>query len=157
MKCQRCGNNEATYHYKTNVNGKITEAHLCQDCAAQLGENENVFGQVDKMFEDMIGSFFGRSSGFMPSWSMRPMSFAMPAMVMPYIQIGIDDGTGMNAQGGAHGAAKTEQSKENSNIDPELSRRREINALREQMKQAVDEENFEKAAELRDKIKKIEG
>ena len=34
MKCDRCGKNEATFHYKTNINGRVTEAHLCPDCAA---------------------------------------------------------------------------------------------------------------------------
>jgi protein arginine kinase activator len=40
--------------------------------------------------------------------------------------------------------------------DAELSRRRELNALREQLKIAVEAEEFEKAAELRDKIREFE-
>ena len=37
MKCDRCGKNEATFHYKTNINGRVTEAHLCSDCARAMG------------------------------------------------------------------------------------------------------------------------
>ena len=37
MKCDRCGKNEATFHYKTNINGRVTEAHLCPDCARAMG------------------------------------------------------------------------------------------------------------------------
>ena len=37
MKCQHCGKNEATFYYKSTVNGRTTEAHVCPDCAAQQG------------------------------------------------------------------------------------------------------------------------
>ena len=151
MKCQHCGNREATYHYKSNVNGTITEAHLCSDCAAKLGENENVFSQMDRMFEDMMGGFFGRTPSLMSAMAgWRPMSFAMPAMVMPYFQIGTSSGRTPEAQ------AEAGTQEKSAEVDPELKKRREINMLREQMNQAVSEENFEKAAELRDKIKEIE-
>ena len=41
--------------------------------------------------------------------------------------------------------------------DPEIVKRREINAIRHQMKMAAEAEDFEKAAELRDKIRGMEG
>ena len=28
MKCDRCGKNEATFYYKSNINGRVTETHL---------------------------------------------------------------------------------------------------------------------------------
>ena len=37
MKCQNCGRNEATYYYKSSINGRVTETHLCADCARKLG------------------------------------------------------------------------------------------------------------------------
>ena len=37
MKCENCGNNEVTFVYRSNLNGKITEKHLCADCAAEQG------------------------------------------------------------------------------------------------------------------------
>ena len=40
--------------------------------------------------------------------------------------------------------------------NPELVRRRELNALREEMSLCIKEENFEKAAEIRDKIRSLE-
>ena len=39
MKCDRCGKNEATFHYKTNINGRVTEAQLCPDCARAITQN----------------------------------------------------------------------------------------------------------------------
>ena len=35
MKCQNCGRNEATYYYKSSINGRVTETHLCADCAGR--------------------------------------------------------------------------------------------------------------------------
>ena len=32
MKCEHCGKNEATFYYKSNINGNVTEHHLCGDC-----------------------------------------------------------------------------------------------------------------------------
>ena len=29
MKCQNCGRNEATYYYKSSINGRVTETRLC--------------------------------------------------------------------------------------------------------------------------------
>lgn len=37
MKCQHCNKNEATAYFKQNINGNVTEMHLCEDCAKELG------------------------------------------------------------------------------------------------------------------------
>ena len=37
MKCDRCGKNDATFYYKSNINGRVTETHLCQACARRMG------------------------------------------------------------------------------------------------------------------------
>lgn len=35
MICEKCGKKTATTHVKTIVNGKLTEHHLCAECAAK--------------------------------------------------------------------------------------------------------------------------
>ena len=37
MRCDGCGKNEATFYYKSNINGKVTQIHLCPQCAEELG------------------------------------------------------------------------------------------------------------------------
>ncbi len=37
MICQACGKNTATTHIKTALNGKLTEIYLCPDCAREQG------------------------------------------------------------------------------------------------------------------------
>ena len=36
MKCQHCGKNEATFYYKSNINGAVTEQHLADAVAYAL-------------------------------------------------------------------------------------------------------------------------
>ena len=36
MKCENCGKNEVTFVYRSNINGRTEEHHLCQACAEKL-------------------------------------------------------------------------------------------------------------------------
>lgn len=49
MLCEKCGKQEATYHSTVNLNGVVTESHLCSDCA--IGESK-----LHHMFN--VGNFF---------------------------------------------------------------------------------------------------
>lgn len=149
MKCTNCGKNNASYHYRYNINGNITEAHLCPDCAAKMGENvemdmDKVFNDAFRDFDNMFDGFFG---GFFGRRSLNPFgSFGLPTMMMPRL---------------AFAPAKTEEAEEKpaekrTEVDAELSKRREVNELREQMRAAAEAEDYERAAEIRDKIKEME-
>ena len=66
MLCESCGKHEAEFHYKSNVNGKVTEKHLCSHCAKEQGYS-GVFAQPSGLFgsytgdymSNMISGFFG--------------------------------------------------------------------------------------------------
>ena len=58
MLCQACGKKTATTHVKTIVNGKLTEYHLCPDCAKQKGYN-NLFFRLEHGFGQPVGGLFG--------------------------------------------------------------------------------------------------
>ena len=38
MKCENCGKNEANFVYRSSINGRTEEYHLCQACAEKLEE-----------------------------------------------------------------------------------------------------------------------
>ena len=68
MLCQSCGKKEATFHYTSNENGKVTELHLCHDCAAEKGlldenfKNFNPFAFAEKgetLFGELLGGMLG--------------------------------------------------------------------------------------------------
>lgn len=58
MMCQNCGKNPATTHIKTIVNGKLTEYDLCADCAREKGYT-NFFKEMNFDFGNLLGGFIG--------------------------------------------------------------------------------------------------
>jgi protein arginine kinase activator len=153
MKCEKCGKNVATYHYKSNINGKVTEMHLCPECASKAGIDNRFFGNTDNMFDSMFNGmfngFFGnsRTDWLSPFGGFGGLGLMMPTMLMPKFELYVDDSSKVKDQ---------KEVTEKTDVDPEMAKRRELNALREQMKNAVEAEEFEKAAEIRDKIHNME-
>ena len=62
MKCENCGKNEVTFVYQSNVNGKVTEKHLCSECAEKLGYTQKIAAHSQRMMQNFFGnSIFGNS------------------------------------------------------------------------------------------------
>lgn len=67
MLCEKCGQREATSHFKQTINGKTTVYHVCAQCAEQMGLN-NLFHGFHFNIGDMFGGLLGSvSSGSAPS------------------------------------------------------------------------------------------
>ena len=59
MKCSHCGEREANTYYKRIVNGKKEEMHLCSECAKKLGvmdEFEFKPFSMDSFFGNLLGA-----------------------------------------------------------------------------------------------------
>ena len=158
MKCEKCNNREVTFFYSADINGEKTERHLCTECAREEGYG----GALDfdlhpaGMFESVFGDFFGDS--FAPQHALLsgfdcfggPFRRMMaPRLTIPHVNIVV---------GEANPAAVGEESEMKIPADAgeEVRRRRELDALRQQLDEAVKAENFEKAISLRDQIKERE-
>lgn len=150
MKCEKCNDREATFYYSSNINGEKTERHLCADCAREEG-----FGgaldyrpatMFNSFFDDMFSDFFSPLPSF-GSFGSPFRSIMAPAM--PRLNIVINQ---------PQTAVSQEQSEKRIPTDAgtEVKQRRELEALRQQLESAVKDENFEKAIELRDKIRELE-
>ena len=154
MKCEKCKEKEATFYYSSNINGEKTERHLCADCAREEG-----FGSVmaerpmpgfGGMFDSLFADFFAPPRGLLSAFDMleRPMRRMMTA-ALPQIHIVV-------------GQPETEQpASETEQKIPEdageaVRSRREIAALKHQLQEAVNAENYEKAIQLRDQLKALE-
>ena len=135
MKCDRC-DNEANFFYRAFINGQTAELHLCVDCAQEAGLLQPV--NTGSPFVGFFDSFFGPSFG-----GQRPFS-ALSG----------------NAPGGPVEAGPLPAEKGAENIPADagtaVRRQREQNTLRHQLSVAVQAEDFEKAIELRDKLKALE-
>ena len=47
-KCDNCGREEVNFHDTSNINGKVTEKHLCSECAAKLGYADDMCIDTDR-------------------------------------------------------------------------------------------------------------
>ena len=149
MKCQKCNQNEVNFFYSSSVNGAVTETRLCSDCASGAGYDIINLFDVNSMFEQFM-PVFGRPmfpSGLMPRFA--PMSATpYPQLAMASRGVPAVESSGCNCGNGAANqcANKAEE------IDDKMAQRRELNM---QMRAAVEKEEFEKAAQLRDRIKEL--
>ena len=145
MKCQNCGKSEVNFHFSSNINGCVTEQQLCSECASALGYD------VGKLFE-----FGGLYNGFFPIFGgqnaflkmMIPGDFRIPVMFAPaQIEAAPNAHYRCNCTECASEGRETE-------VDDEMKAKREMIM---QMREAAENEDFEKAAELRDKLKEMDG
>ena len=146
MRCENCGKNEANFIYRSSINGRTEEHHLCQACAEKLGYTRNFFDQRPSLMDSLFGN-----SGFFDS---------MPSLMGRMLEDPFDD---FFAEMPALSAAPARQTQENKRDDlvgkeeqSRFSYLRQLNALKMEMKKAVHQENFERAAELRDQIRQME-
>ena len=131
MRCEHCGRNEATFHYQSTVNGYTEEAHLCQECASALGYREQfAFSLLPSMFGG-FGGFFG-----------EPRLTPVARRTLPLTSVSDEPGGVESLLGEAEGQA--------------LRHERERNSLQVRLKGAVDAEDYEQAARLRDELKQLE-
>lgn len=159
MKCENCGKNEVTFVYQSNINGKVEEKHLCSECAEKLGYTQRIAAHNQRMMQNFFGnSFFG--GGLLDDF-FSPMPSLMSRMNR-FLEDPFDDFfSDMPALGApAQQNQQQEEKKKDNLVEKEeqsrFARMRQLNALRMEMKKAVHQENFERAAELRDQIKALE-
>lgn len=166
MKCQKCGSNNANTHIKTVINGEFIEYDLCSECAKKMGYT-NIFGNMEDEFSSLLGSFFGNAipartqaarcefcgSTYSDITKSGHVGCAkcyevFGDLLMPSIRR-IHGNT-------THCGKNSELYKDNSKKSPELTKEEKIKQLKAELDKAVAEQNFEHAAELRDKIKETE-
>ena len=144
MKCDRCGKNEATFYYKSNINGRVTETHLCPNCARAMGYTGSLQSRMGSWFDDdwfdrpfrMLEPFFGGFGDRMLTEFPRPVNVLEQAQTADPEDTGKDDLL-------PHDEAMS------------LALERKRNALETQLRNAVAEERYEDAARLRDELKSL--
>lgn len=171
MKCQKCGKNPADTHIKRVINGEFEEYALCSNCAKELGYTNvfDGFGGFQDSFNSLLGSFF---SNALPA---RSQATRCEVCNTSYADI---TRTGMMGCGncytifadqlmptirGIHGNI-THCGKHSVFADREKTqpvkkvetKENVIENLKAQLKVAIENQEFEKAAELRDKIREME-
>lgn len=151
MKCEVCKKNDAQFYYKETINGKTTEKHLCAECAHKQG--------LDKVFDKQMNSMFTSFGKMMDSFLLPDVDFFGFGR-LPSIGEMFEPLLGLEGHEEKPEEAKAEEPVETVSPEDEaekaIAQRRELNTLRRKMYEAVENEDFEQAIELRDKIRAIE-
>lgn len=153
MLCSKCNKNTATVHYQEIINGEKTEYDLCQECANKM--KLPVFGTFNldplwltpKLFQETKVSCprcgltlreFSEEGKFGCQECYQAFSDQVPSLLKRIHGHSRHIGKIPKRGGGA------------------LRIKTQLQSLRNQMNQAVQEQNFEQAAKLRDEIKRLE-
>lgn len=172
MLCQNCKKNEATTHIKRVVNGEATENHLCHNCAQTLGFDD-FFDDFSLNMPGLFSSFFGDSMFALGESRLDRCKKCGCCFddIIKSGKVGCADcytkfyqkllPSIQRIHGKAVHAGKTPVLHETIDTKKEIAKEKtneeKISELNTQMKKAIEEQNFEQAAVLRDEIKKLKG
>lgn len=165
MLCQECRQNEATIHIVKNVNGKQSELNLCESCARKKDELDFSFEpqfSLHKLFSSMLNQgLYGKREEMLtddkkcPSCSLTFAQFGQVGRLgcsdcVPAFEDKLKPLLKRIHGGSIHTGKVPEKARERVNI------LRELDQLKDELQAKVQNEEFEKAALLRDRIKEIE-
>ncbi len=159
MLCEKCKKNSATIYYQQIINGEKKEYHLCDECAVKMKSGVS----FDTMFKGILDSFIN-----MENTPYTKHGYLCPTCKMSFDEfkksgkVGCEDcytafknnlvPVLKNIQGSVYHSGKIPKK-----AGAELYVKREIENLKSELKRAVEKEEYEQAAKLRDKIKSLEG
>lgn len=163
MKCQSCGKKEATVRYFEDINGAKQELHFCSECAKKYGfEN----------FSDMFSPIFTSIPNFFIEDTKEDRCEKCGYTFENYLKTGFfgcpncyeafnDNLDSLFMK--LHGKTRHVESGNNKKIGEskktvkkKLTKEEEIAILKGKLADLVKNEEYEKAAVLRDKIKEME-
>lgn len=148
MLCTKCGKYEATTHYKSIINGKVTKEYLCPKCAKEIDMTSfyfpNIFSSLidsgvkeynvkrcsccGSSFEDIKATGFAGCSECYSTFKQE---------ISPSLNL-------------MHGHTK------HINVNLENKATSLLQTKKQELQKAILEERFEDAAKLRDEIKDME-
>ncbi len=179
MLCERCKKNEASVFYRESVNGKQKSLSLCSECAdkarksgelddefmnggfMETGFFEDPFFGTDKLFGSLFGTHAlpGKTSEKVKKCSLCGSTFndlvnagkaGCPECYKTFAEelnptISRIHGTTSHVGGAPSTFKKSREQKE------------KIKSLEAELKAAVKDENYERAAEIRDELRELRG
>lgn len=167
MLCQECGKRPSSLHFTKIVNGEKTEFHICEACAREKGEipgSPNGFS-IHSLLSGILDldSMVGKGiSDIKPQESIRCSNCGMT-----YTQFSKIGRFGCSNCYSAfsnhlnplikriHGNV-THSGKIPKRSGGKIQKKRQLDQLRLDLQMAISSEEFEKAAQIRDRIRELE-
>lgn len=171
MKCQNCGKNNADTHIKRVINGAYEEHHLCAECAKKLGYSNMFSGFADEWnntFNSLLGGFFSNALPVRSQATRCDTCGSSFADITDTGSVGCADCYdlfedqlmptirrihGNTSHVGKSGVTVKNPISEKAEEEPDKHAVNTLEELKAQLQTAIENQEFEKAAELRDKIK----
>ena len=163
MVCQVCGKNPATVHYTEIHHNKMAEVHVCAACAEERGVKKDAKqGKLD--ITDLLA---GMVDGMTRNDEERVGAVQCPRCGMKYSQFKETGRLGCAACYTAfqfqlrpllrriHGDTR-HRGKTPTRDGEGATRSRQIHRLHDELQRAVEREEFEHAASIRDQIRQLE-
>ena len=160
MLCEACKQAQATVHLTEIVNDQMTELHLCEQCANQKGAQvESHFGLADLLSE-------------LADFSKQPEAEETPVKICPSCGMTYEDFRKVGRLGCAscyttfkrslgsllkriHGSP-IHLGKSPARLVKPAAAKTELAELKRKLGKAIEKEEFEEAARLRDQIRRME-
>lgn len=167
MLCQECGKKPATVHYTKIVNNQKTEYHMCEQCAREKGELDLSFG-FDPGFS-IHNLLAGLLDMDVPGGTLQSPSSQIakcPTCGLSYSEFSRSGRLGCSDCYDAFTGQlepllrRIQGSTSHTGKVPErtggiVKLDQEVRKLTQELQAAVDAEEFEQAASLRDRIREI--
>lgn len=175
MLCQNCNENEATVRYTEIINGEKREVMLCDKCSRELGignMNFNMPIDFSSFFGDLLEEY--EDNNFMPLLTTNKQLKCNNCNMtfdefMEQGKFGCEecydafspkiDSILKRIQGSNRYAGRKLVSNSEHKIKFEEKPKKketEKEKLQRELKEAIEKENYEEAAKIRDKIKELE-
>jgi protein arginine kinase activator len=160
MVCQICNKNPATVHFTEIQDNRSSELHVCQTCAQEKGLappsglqkfsfSQLLAGMVDEMAtgeEEKVGPVQCPRCGLHYTSFKETGRLGCPACYATFqakLRPLLRRIHGSTRHTGKHPATESES----------VARTRQVQRLQDELQRAIDKEDFERAAELRDLIR----
>jgi protein arginine kinase activator len=160
MLCQRCKKRSATVHLTEIVNSEKREKHLCEKCAADEGVTMKQHVPLNELLSNFLVSQAGAqevADAVCPNCGMTFAEYRSHGLLgCPNDYDVFAEALGPMIEraheGGTHHTGKSPGSESRGAAD----RQREIMRIRRELEAAVEREDYEEAARLRDRLRELE-
>jgi protein arginine kinase activator len=164
MLCQICGKNAASVHFTEINDNKMSELHVCERCAEEKGMQ----GPTKKQKFDIADLLAGMVDGMTSTEEERVGHVQCPRCGMQYSAFKEDrparvarsairrsSSSSGRCCAGIHGDTH-HKGKVPTRDGEGATRSRQIQRLHDELQRAVEREDFERAAGIRDEVKRLE-
>ncbi|MHA6253380.1 UvrB/UvrC motif-containing protein [Oceanobacillus sp. CAU 1775] len=171
MQCQECQQRPATIRFQQIVNGEKQEVHVCEVCAQEMG---NIKAMHDNYsLQDLLTGLFNIDTSQLGSKSIQEKQMRKEAQC-PKCEMTFEEFRQVGKFGCAscydtfseqivpilkrvHSGNTEHTGKIPKRSGDSIKLKKKVEAYRKEMQRFVEQEAFEEAAAIRDKIKVLEG